>query len=299
MSEAKKKMTEEEILKSLDAIIDETMGKDEEVVSEKPASTETVAKSEESKDENKQANGGEDKIKSGAPMSEEQKAEAAKKAKAKKEKEDDEDEDDEKSEKSAQSEADLKKAVSKEEAKKIADKEADKEVDEHEKEMHKNKKMKKSIEELAAAGVDAEELELIKAWREENDESEEQETSVDIAKSVAQAVGAQLEDIKKSFEQKLSEKDDMIKSLSVEVKKLSTQPAHGRQSVDSLETIEKSGSSEVTISKSQVLDTMLELQKAGKGINSQHIAEFEATKNLSNPQVKALVMEETKKRFSN
>lgn len=299
MSEAKKKMTEEEILKSLDAIIDETMGKDEEVVSEKPASTETVAKSEESKDENKQANGGEDKIKSGAPMSEEQKAEAAKKAKAKKEKEDDEDEDDEKSEKSAQSEADLKKAVSKEEAKKIADKEADKEVDEHEKEMHKNKKMKKSIEELAAAGVDAEELELIKAWREENDESEEQETSVDIAKSVAQAVGAQLEDIKKSFEQKLSEKDDMIKSLSVEVKKLSTQPAHGRQSVDSLETIEKSGSSEVTISKSQVLDTMLELQKAGKGINSRHIAEFEATKNLSNPQVKALVMEETKKRFSN
>ena len=263
MSEAKKKMTEEEILKSLDAIIDETMGKDEEVVSEKPASTETVAKSEESKDENKQANGGEDKIKSGAPMSEEQKAEAAKKAKAKKEKEDDEDEDDEKSEKSAQSEADLKKAGSKEEAKKIADKEADKEVDEHEKEMHKNKKMKKSIEELAAAGVDAEELELIKAWREENDESEEQETSVDIAKSVAQAVGAQLEDIKKSFEQKLSEKDDMIKSLSVEVKKLSTQPAHGRQSVDSLETIEKSGSSEVTISKSQVLDTMLELQKAG------------------------------------
>lgn len=299
MSEAKKKMTEEEILKSLDAIIDETMGKDEEVVSEKPASTETVAKSEESKDENKQANGGEDKIKSGAPMSEEQKAEAAKKAKAKKEKEDDEDEDDEKSEKSAQSEADLKKAVSKEEAKKIADKEADKEVDEHEKEMHKNKKMKKSIEELAAAGVDAEELELIKAWREENDESEEQESSVDIAKSVAQAVGAQLEDIKKSFEQKLSEKDDMIKSLSVEVKKLSTQPAHGRQSVDSLETIEKSGSSEVTISKSQVLDTMLELQKAGKGINSRHIAEFEATKNLSNPQVKALVMEETKKRFSN
>lgn len=299
MSEAKKKMTEEEILKSLDAIIDETMGKDEEVVSEKPASTETVAKSEESKDENKQANGGEDKIKSGAPMSEEQKAEAAKKAKAKKEKEDDEDEDDEKSEKSAQSEADLKKAASKEEAKKIADKEADKEVDEHEKEMHKNKKMKKSIEELAAAGVDAEELELIKAWREENDESEEQETSVDIAKSVAQAVGAQLEDIKKSFEQKLSEKDDMIKSLSVEVKKLSTQPAHGRQSVDSLETIEKSGSSEVTISKSQVLDTMLELQKAGKGINSRHIAEFEATKNLSNPQVKALVMEETKKRFSN
>ena len=86
MSEAKK-MTQEEILKSLDAIIDETMGKDEEVAAA-PASTEAVAKSEESKDENKQANGGDDKIKSGSPMSEDQKAEEAKKAKAKKEKED-------------------------------------------------------------------------------------------------------------------------------------------------------------------------------------------------------------------
>ena len=91
----------------------------------------------------------------------------------------------------------------------------------------------------------------------------------------------------------------MIKSLSAEVKKLSTQPAHGKQSVDSLETIEKSGASNTEISKAQVLDTMLELQKSGKGINSRHIAEFEATRNLSNPQVKALVMEETKKRFSN
>lgn len=296
MSEAKK-MTQEEILKSLDAIIDETMGKDEEVV---PASTETVAKSaEESKDENKQANGGDDKIKSGSPMTEEQKAEEAKKAKAKK----DEEEANKKkamedAEKSAQAEADLKKAaVDAEQAKKIADKEADKKVGAHEDKMH-GKKMKKSLDELKDV-LDEEELELVKAWREENKEDETEESSADIAKSVAQAVGAQLEDIKKSFDQKLSEKDDMIKSLSAEVKKLSTQPAHGRQSVDSLETIEKSGASNTEISKAQVLDTMLELQKAGKGINSHHIAEFEATRNLSNPQVKALVMNETKKRFSN
>jgi len=76
MSE-KQKLTQEEILKSLDAIIDETMGTDE-------GSSEDVVKSEESKNENKQANGGEDKIKSGAPMTEEQKAEEAKKAKEKK-----------------------------------------------------------------------------------------------------------------------------------------------------------------------------------------------------------------------
>ncbi len=300
MSEAKAKMTQEEILKSLDAIIDETIGT-EDVAGETAPAAETVAKSEESKDTNKQANGGEDKIKSGTPMSEEQKAEEAKKAKEKKDKEDKEAKEKamkEQAEKAAKDEADLKKAaVDAEEAKKIADKEADKKVGQHEDKMHK-KSMKKSIEELAAAGVDAEELELIKAWREENAEEEVQE-SADIAKSVAQAVGAQIEELKKSFDEKLSAKDDMIKSLSAEVKKLSTQPAHGKQSVDSLETIEKSGASNTEISKAQVLDTMLELQKSGKGINSRHIAEFEATRNLSNPQVKALVMEETKKRFSN
>ncbi len=300
MSE-KAKMTQEEILKSLDAIIDETIGTDE-VAGEAAPAAETVAKSEESKDTNKQANGGDDKIKSGTPMSEEQKAEEAKKAKEKKDKEDKEAADKKKAmedaEKSAQAEADLKKAVDAEEAKKIADKEADKKVGQHEDKMH-SKKVKKSLEDLAAAGVDAEELELIKAWREENAEEETVENSADIAKSVAQAVGAQIEDLKKSFDEKLSAKDDMIKSLSAEVKKLSTQPAHGKQSVDSLETIEKSGTSNTEISKAQVLDTMLELQKSGKGINSRHIAEFEATRNLSNPAVKALVMEETKKRFQN
>lgn len=296
MSEAKKKMTEEEILKSLDAIIEENMGSDEEVAAA-PASAEAVAKSaEESKDENKQANGGDDKIKSGSPMSEEQKAEEAKKAKAKKEKEDaDKKKAMEDAEKSAAAEADLKKAADDKKAKE--DKDAD-DKKKDDKDKKKNPFMKKSIEELTGV-LDPEELELVKAWREENSEEETQQSSADIAKSVAQAVGAQLEDIKKSFDQKLSEKDDMIKSLSEKVNKLSTQPAHGRQSVDSLETIEKSGSSTTEISKAQVLDTMLELQKAGKGINSQHVAEFEATRNLSNPQVKALVMEETKKRFSN
>jgi len=205
----------------------------------------------------------------------------------------------ESAEKSAQAEADLKKSDDKDaDDKKGAKESEDKDADDKK----KAKKMKKSLEELAAAGLDQDELELIKAWREENEEAETEEEvvpAVDIAKSVSQAIGAQLEDMKKSFEQKLSAKDDMIKSLSAEVKKLSSQPAHGKQSVDGLETIEKSSASNTEISKSQVLETMLELQKSGKGINSRHIAEFEATRNLSNPQVKALVMEETKKRFSN
>jgi hypothetical protein len=285
MSEAKKKMTEEEILKSLDAIVDEIIGSEETT-----QSGEQVAKSEESKNENKDANGGSDKIKSGSPMSEKQ--EAAAKAKAKKSEENEEDQ--EEAEEAQTSKCSVKKSdqEEKEEMKEIADEE----VKDHEKRMHK--KMKKSIEELSSI-LDEEELELIKAWREENGEVEQEETPADIAKAVAQAVGSQIEDLKKAFDDKLSEKDALIKSLSEEIKKLSSQPAHSRQSIDSLEVLEKGGSSETTLTKSQVLDTMLDLQKAGKGITSHHIAEFEATRNISNPIVRNLVMEATKKRFSN
>jgi hypothetical protein len=291
MSEAKKKMTEEEILKSIDAIIDETLGTEEQPAEE---AKEEVAKSEESKDTDKDANGGKDKIKSGSPMSAEQ-AEKAKAKKSEDEKEEDEEDEKEESKKSEEKEADLQKA-DKEAMKKLADKEAKEEVKEHEKEKHK-KSMKKSIEELSQV-LDSEELELIKAWREESEQAEK-EASTDVAKSVVQAVSAQIEDLKKAFDARLNEKDSLIKSMSDEIKKLSSQPAHSGQAVSTLETLEKGGSSETTLSKSQVLDTMLDLQKAGKGITSQHIAEFEVTKNLSNPAVRALVMEEAKKRHSN
>lgn len=294
MSEAKKKMTEEEILKSIDAIIDETLGTEEQPAEE---AKEEVAKSEESKDTDKDANGGKDKIKSGSPMSAEQAEKAkAKKSEDEKEEDDEEDEKEEKSyKKSEEQESDLKKA-DKEAMKKLADKEAKEEVKEHEKDMHK-KKMKKSLDELSQV-LDSEELELIKAWREESEQAEK-EASTDVAKSVVQAVSAQIEDLKKAFDARLNEKDSLIKSMSEEIKKLSSQPAHSGQAVSTLETLEKGGSSETTLSKSQVLDTMLDLQKAGKGITSQHIAEFEVTKNLSNPVVRALVMEEAKKRHSN
>lgn len=290
MSEAKKKMTEEEILKSIDAIIDETLGSEEQVESK-----DEVVKSEEAKNEKKDANGGDDKIKSGSPMSAEQAEKAKAKKSDKKDEEDEEDDEDEKSEKSEASEADLQKA-DKKEMKKIADKEAKEEVEEHEKEKHK-KSMKKSIQELSQV-LDSEELELIKAWREETAQ-EEKESSSDVAKSVVQAVGAQIDELKKSFDARLNEKDSLIKSMSDELKKLSSQPAHNGQAVNTLETLEKGGPSETTLSKSQVLDTMLDLQKAGKGITSLHIAEFEATKNLNNPVVRSLVMEAAKKRFTN
>ena len=84
MSEVKP--SREALMKSIDDIIDEALGAEE-------ASTE-VLKSEAPSEQNP-ANGGDDKLKSGTPLTEEQKAEAAKKSKEKEEK-DAKDQDDDK-----------------------------------------------------------------------------------------------------------------------------------------------------------------------------------------------------------
>lgn len=221
------------------------------------------------------ANGGEDKIKSGSPLAEEQKLmgdekkEEAKKAEA----EDDEEKKDKKEDKKE------------DEAKKSEDKE-----DEEKEEAKKAKKMKKSLAELAEH-LEADEIELIKAWREEpqeeitksQPEEQTQEPKEDLKKALAEAI----EPLRKALE----EKDALVKSLTEKVEKMASQPAYDRRSIDKLETIEKSGATPQSsdISKAQVLDAMLDLQKAGKGVTSHHVAEFEATKNISNPQVRELV----------
>lgn len=171
-------------------------------------------------------------------------------------------------------------------------KEEPKEEAKEEKKPEDKKKMKKSVEELAEHLSD-DELELIKAWREENDEmdsedSEEVETAVidveEIVKSVKASVVGEFESLKKA----LSDKDDMIKSLTEKVETISKQPAYERRSLETLEVIEKGGE-EQPISKAQVLDKMLDMQRNNEGIRSTHVAEFEATGNISDPAVKAAV----------
>jgi hypothetical protein len=229
---------------------------------------------------NEAQNGGKDEIKSGSPKTEEMKlSEAAAKKK----------EEDDKAEKAKKSEEDEKKK--KDEMEKASACKEDEKEDKDEEKMEKKKSMKKSIEELSDI-LEEDELELVKAWRAEQEE-ETVVKSEDIAKAVSDITSAQVEELKKS----MNAQNDLIKSLSEQVKKLSSQPAYDKRSIDTLETLAKSGTQDsVTISKSQVLDTMLDLQKSGKGVTSHHVAEFEATGNISNGQIKALVMSETQKR---
>lgn len=240
------------------------------------------------------ANGGKDEIKSGTPHSEKEsdgvkkevkksaEEEAADLEKAKKEKEDKE-----KKEKAEKDEM--------EKSKKESD-EKDKEKKDEKKEMPF--KMKKAMEELSE--LSDEEIELVKAWREEKAAEQEEVTKsqtsglVDhsvLAKAISDAVSASVEPLRKALEAKEAKVEELEKSI----KKIASQPAYDRRSISTLETVEKSGGSEPQdISKAQVLDKMLELQMSGKGVRSTHIAEFESTNNISNPEIKKLVMESFK-----
>ena len=164
-------------------------------------------------------------------------------------------------------------------------------------------KMMKSLDELAEI-LPADEVELIAAWREENKTEqvedvaksqsglEKEENTTDIAELIKSAVQESNDKLMKA----INDKDDIIKSLEDKVEKMASAPAYDKRSVDSLEVIEKSGDSKPeTISKSQVLDTMLDLQKSGKDVTSLHISEYEATGNISNQRIRNLVQEACKK----
>lgn len=234
------------------------------------------------------ANGGEDKIRSGSPMSEEEKAEEAKKAK----------EADEEKKRKEKEEDEAKKAMADKESKEKESKEKE------EKEACKSK-MKKSLAELAEH-LDADELELVKTWREECEKesvAKSQEASAPAAQAPAAPTMEQITEVLKKavaegtadLKKAIDEKDTLIKGLNDKIEKMASQPAYDRRSISNLETLEKSGanaSGELT--KSQVLDKMLELQAAGKGVTSHHIAEFEATRNISDPTVRGIVFRELK-----
>lgn len=233
------------------------------------------------------ANGGQDKICSGTPLQTEAELKAAKEDEAKKAKE----------------KSDEESVAKAKEDKKEDDEDEDEEDDEKKNSKKDSKKddkklafMKKSVEELASV-LDEEELELIKAWREQPAEEE-----IAKSKTAESEISDKSEDLKKALadivapiQKAMSEKDDLIKSLGDKIEKMASQPAYDRRSISTLEALEKSGSQESqTISKKQVTDKMLELQIAGKGVTSHHIGEFEATGNISDAMVKSLVFKELK-----
>lgn len=273
----------DDIKSKMEKVIDEII-KNEEVAKSMPTSS--------------AANGGKDEIKSGSPHNEKQSDEAKKKddeaKKAAASDDDDKDEDDKKK----------KEEAEKAKMKKSDDNDADnkkKKDDKDEDDKAKKSNMKKSIEELAAV-LDEEELELIKAWREDAAKPAEEITKTTtapnateekgetLAKSLAKVVADQIEPLTKA----MKEKDDLIKGMQEKIEKMASQPAYDRRSISTLETLEKSGANNQEISKSQVLDKMLELQVAGRGVTSHHIAEFESTKNISDPVVRNMVFKELK-----
>lgn len=227
------------------------------------------------------ANGGDDKIKSGSPMTEEQKAEEAKKAQA------------------------AAEAKAKADADAVAKAKADEDEKKKKKDEDDKKKpafMKKSIEQLSEH-LDADELELVKTWREECEKESVAKSQAaaeqpaapanpfaGIEEVLKKAVAEGTADIRKA----LDEKDTLIKGLSDKIEKMASQPAYDRRSISTLEAIEKSQPESAELSKSKVLDKMLELQAAGKGVTSHHIAEFEATRNISDPTVRGIVFRELK-----
>ena len=286
-------MAEQDIKKSIEKLVDEIIKTE--------ASDATVQKSDfpvgdgeisSGSPTSVSANGGKDKIKSESPDSKEQKPEEAKKAESC---DDDKDEDDKKKKDKMKKSDEVAKAEDKKDDKKDDDKDEDKD--------DKKKKpafMKKSVEELSAH-LDEEELELIKAWREEATKEEEvvaksvpaqtqEQKGEELTKSLTKVVESAIEPLKKA----LAEKDEMIKGMNEKIQKMASQPAYDRRSISNLETLEKSGAQTQEISKSQIVEKLLELQLAGKGVSSHHIAEFEATRNISDPHVKAMVFKELK-----
>lgn len=175
------------------------------------------------------------------------------------------------------------------------------------KEKKSEKKMKKSIEELSDI-LDEDELELIKAWREDAEVEQvakseetapaaepaaEEEQEESITKSLAKVMEEAVAPLKKA----LDEKDALIKSMNEKIEKMASQPAYDRRSISNLEALEKSGASSEgakELSKRQISEKMFEMQVAGKGVTSHHIAEFEATGNISDEIVKSIVFKELK-----
>jgi hypothetical protein len=258
-------VTKEELKNAVEQMVDEALTTKTET---EESSSEVVekaqakgTKSEERPKEYEAANSGapgkpEDKIKSGTPKMQEKKELTVKKA-----------------EEEPTSKEDVVEKASHEK-----------------KEDLKKKCIKKSENEEEVLEIDYEELELIKAWRAQKDEdttkTENVSKAVEATEDLAKSFKEENENLKKS----ISDQAELIKSLTEKIEKLASQPAYDKRSISTLEPIEKSESATQDISKAQVLEKMLELQMSGKGVRSNHISEFEATGNISDPSVKNMVM---------
>ncbi len=89
-----------------------------------------------------------------------------------------------------------------------------------------------------------------------------------------------------------------ITKLSEEVEALKKSPAREPKSLVGYAPLEKGGADKEPskLMKSQVLDTLFDLQKAGK-VSDIHVCEYESTGNIVDPDVKIILQGELKTKF--
>lgn len=277
-------MNKEDITKSINELVDEAWSRmqlEMETKLQPEVLVETVEKSEDAKEKKEEMKKDEK-----APKKDEDKKEEEKKVE-KSEEASEEDKEDEES---------VEKGKAEQEAKNLNANGGKDEIKSGSPKTEEQPMMRKSEAELASM-LTEDELEVIKAWREEigAEVSASEEVIVksqggltdlsSLTATIKEAVESATSDFRKS----LSDKDELIKSMNERIEKMASAPAYDKRSVDSLEVIEKSQGDAPALTKSQVLNTMLDLQKAGKGVSSIHVAEFEATGNISNQTIANLV----------
>lgn len=161
-------------------------------------------------------------------------------------------------------------------------KDSDDDKDDEDKKKEKKEDVKKSFE------VTAEQYErLQKALKEDEDKAKEEASKSDpLYKSVEGMANL----IKSLTEQ--------VGTLTEKVQTMGKAPAREPKSLNGYQAIEKSNNgsakAEKKLKKSQVLDVMFDLQKAGK-VQDVHICEYEASGNILDKHVQSIVQAELDK----
>jgi hypothetical protein len=293
-------VTKDELKKSIEKMVDDALDKEESETIEKgnkAANAKGVAGNKEADHpkHNSDTNGGDDSMKSGSPYNEkESPAEPDSKGKKMKKAGEDEESDEDGVEKAYPQPQKQGPKSNKDPDSVTQNKEKKSEpnsVKQNKQKSSEPSSVKKS-QEGDLGDLTKDEVDLVKAWRADNASEAQVEQQLassakteEFSKSLAAATGA-VEDLRKVVE----DQQGIIKSLTDKVEKIASQPAYDKRSLSTLEPLEKSGDTESVIPKARVLDKMLELQRADKGVTSKHVSEFEVTRNISDPSIRNLVM---------
>lgn len=128
---------------------------------------------------------------------------------------------------------------------------------------------------LSEDGVDEEDIDALLT---------EGDDDVDVDALIKSAASGMIEDHKVETDERLSKMEEILATMSETLEKVARQPSRGHRSVSGLKPLQKSIHPEdeaPTLSKSQVLDKLLDMQKSGKpGVTPQLVSKFELSGNM-------------------